>query len=116
MLLLTITQKLAQALPKYKLLEPSVIGETGTAVTVELTDYVQRIYRLSVTLGAVLAVLIIVYAGVEYILSFKITSKEAAKKRIASALWGLFLLIIIVLLLWRINPELINLKTLNPQL
>jgi hypothetical protein len=72
-------------------------------------QYVQAIYNLAISVGALLAVIQIIFAGVEYMFSDVVTSKSAAIKRIRGSLLGLLIIISAVLLLQTINPDLLNL-------
>lgn len=69
-------------------------------------DYVNALYFASISIAAFLAVIKIIFAGVKYMLSDVITSKEDAKKDIKGALLGLLIVIGAVLVLNTINPSL----------
>lgn len=76
-----------------------------------LIDYVNAFYIGSISLAAVIAVLRIIYAGIQYMLSDVVTSKGKAKKDIQAALVGLIIIIGAVLILDTINP---SIKMVNP--
>ncbi len=65
---------------------------------------------MSISVAGMIAVIKIIIAGVKYMLSDVITSKEEAKKDIKGALLGLILIMSAVLILQVINPQLTNLK------
>lgn len=71
-------------------------------------DYMNAVYRLSISIAALLAVLILIKAGVKYMFSEIVTSKEDAKRDIKGALLGLLLIISAVLILSTINRDLTN--------
>lgn len=80
-------------------------------------EYVGIIYRFSLGIGALLAVALIVFGGIEYTVSAGNVSKQGeAKDRILNAIYGLALLMGAVLILYTINPGLLNLKlpTIEP--
>ena len=76
---------------------------TGTS---GLNDYINALYRLSISIAALLAVIKIVAAGAKYMLSDIITNKEEAKKDIQGALIGLLIVIAAVIILNTINSDL----------
>mgnify|MGYP001586349386 CR=1 FL=1 len=72
-------------------------------------EYFNKIYRLMVGVTGVLAVIMIVVGGLEYIASAANPSaKESAKKRIWAAIGGLLLALSSYLILQTINPNLVN--------
>lgn len=99
--------RLAQGI---ELLQPDVLpsGVAGTA-GVDFASYFGGITTTVFALAATLAVLMVTVGGVQYIMSDVVTSKQAAKERIMSALVGLALLIVIALILNTINPNLLSL-------
>ena len=73
--------------------------------------YLNQFYTWSIGLAAALAMVMIVIGGVQYTLAAgSIGSKDAAKKRITSAIFGLLILLSITLILTAINPNLLNLE------
>jgi hypothetical protein len=97
---------LAQVVSRYQLLEQTIVGETVSS----FPEYLSQIYTVFLTVVTVLAVLILVYGGIEYSISEAFSTKENAKKRMQSALFGLLLALSSALLLQTINPELLNLE------
>jgi hypothetical protein len=85
---------------------PRMSNEAGMGAE----DYVQALYFLSITIGALIAVVKIIFGGVQYMLSDVITSKEKAKKDIYGALLGLLIILSAVLILNTINPNLTKLN------
>lgn len=72
----------------------------------ELSDYINALYALSISVAALLAVIKIIIAGVKWMLSDIVTSKQEAKSDIWGATLGLLLVISAVLILGVINPQL----------
>lgn len=68
------------------------------------------LYAALIALAAILAVLKIIVAGVKYMLSDVVTSKEDAKKDIKNSLLGLLIIMATYLILNVINPNLLNLN------
>jgi hypothetical protein len=84
----------------------------GTAST-RLSAYASAFYIAAISLGAVVAVLKIIFAGVKYMLSDVITDKSQAKTDIKGALLGLILIIGAVLMLNTISPNITALQAFN---
>jgi hypothetical protein len=92
---------------------PSVIDpgvESGEAGSFTLPQYIRTIVRIAIGVIGVLAVVMIVVAGVQYMGSDMITEKESARSRLMGAVLGLILALSSVLLLRTINPQLTNLS------
>jgi hypothetical protein len=68
--------------------------------------YVRALYQLAIGAAAVLVVLRLMYAGVQYMFSEVVTSKQKAKETIKSALLGLVIILGAVTILNTINPNL----------
>jgi hypothetical protein len=82
--------------------------DTSKAISTE--QYVNVLYYLSITVAGLLAVVQIIYGGVEWTFSDAFTEKSSAKTRIQGALLGLLIVLSAVLILNTINT---NLTTLN---
>jgi hypothetical protein len=103
-LFLTSTPIAVFAQKKYMpLVEIPGITDGGGA---SFSEYINFLYILSITIAALLAMIKIVIAGVKYMLTDIVTSKEEAKKDIRKALLGLLLIMGAVLILNVINPQL----------
>ena len=81
--------------------------KTGSA------SYIEALYKLAISLAAVLVVLRLIWAGVQYMLSEMVTSKQKAKETIQSALLGLLIILGAVTILNTINPRLTNLDVIG---
>ena len=72
-------------------------------------DYLNIIIKLLIGIGAVLAMVMIVMGGMEYMTSELISSKESGKDKIKNAMLGLVLALSAYLILNTLNPNLLNL-------
>ena len=86
---------------------PGLTDMTGPG---SLNQYINALYRLSISIAALLAVIKIVAAGAKYMLSDIITHKEDAKKDIQGALIGLLIVIGAIVILNTVNSDLTNLN------
>jgi len=94
----------------YEPLSPLPGLEQAAGVDTDLEIYLQGVVRFLIALAGGLAVVYITIGGVEYMLSDSVTSKETAKNRIQASILGLILAIISWLILYTINPTLLELK------
>ncbi len=90
----------------------SIPGLTNQKMA-SLPDYLNKVYFLIITIGALYGVVKIAFAGVKYSLSDVITSKESAKGDIKGVLLGLAILLIPFIVLQTINPDLTRLDVLS---
>jgi len=91
----------------YHMLEP--IPGIGTDSTVtNFGVYLSQVFTISLQIATVLAVLMISYGGFKYITVESFVGKSDAKKKITDAIIGLVLLLVSWLLLYTINPDLVN--------
>lgn len=70
-----------------------------------LSEYINYLLRLSIIAGALIAVVKLILAGVQYVGNDLITDKSDAKKDIQSALLGLGIIILAITILTTINPN-----------
>lgn len=102
----------------YTLLAPLPgLGLDGSSQTIE-TDpqknpcpfgyYLNIMIKLFLGICGVLAVIMIVMGGVQYMTSELVSSKEEGKKSITNAIFGLILALAAYLILNTINPDLLN--------
>jgi type IV secretory pathway VirB2 component (pilin) len=76
-----------------------------------LSDYIKGIYRLLIGVGALLAVVMIMVAGYQWIFAGGSPTKiESAKKRLFSAVIGLMLALLSFVILNAITPRLVALR------
>ncbi|MBI2109002.1 MAG: hypothetical protein HYT93_02355 [Parcubacteria group bacterium] len=87
----------------------SLPGQQGIGTT-NAIGYLENLIFLGIGLAIVLAVLVIVIAGIEYMGSDAFTKKEDAKNKITMAIFGLAIAFGGYLLLETINPDLVVFK------
>ncbi|MES2315150.1 MAG: pilin [Patescibacteria group bacterium] len=104
----------------YTLLAPLPCGKNTPATGCEgglqknidptkgLGAYLNIMIKIFIGLCAVMAVVMIVMGGIEYMTSELISSKEAGRDRITNAVLGLILALGSYALLYTINPDLLN--------
>ncbi len=85
----------------------------GLNNTGDLVSYVNALYKVILMLGVVLSVLVIAYAGFEYMTIDVAMKKSGAKTRIRQALTGLLMLLATYLVLNQINPDIVKLDLLS---
>lgn len=95
---------------------PGLTKPIDTADPNALGIYLNAIIKLAIGLSAVLAVLMIIMGGLEYITSELPGAKGEGKQRITNAVIGLLVALGAWLLLFTINPKLLdtNLSSLTP--
>ena len=96
----------------YTPLEPLPGTVNGWGETQQLPALLSALFKLLITLGSLFAVVMLVVAGIGYMVSEAAVDIEKAKQRAQAALWGLLLLAGSWLILYTINPELLNFKLL----
>lgn len=74
--------------------------------TTDIQTYIPGVFNLAIGIAGVLAVLMIIIGGVQYITTDAIQGKSDGKERIQNALWGLVLVLVSWILLYTINPKL----------
>jgi len=90
----------------------TVFGSSGS--TGSLADFFNAIFSTAITIGAILAVLRLGYAGWLYMGAADMWgNKQEAKEVIRDAVIGLLLLLGIYIILYQINPNLLNLNILQ---
>lgn len=111
---------------EYTLLEPlPCIPDTSTDTPtcakgtmqkqINLNTYLSYIFRLAIALAAIAAVFMITLGGFQYMISEGIGSKDAAKTRIWNAILGLLGAICSYIILYTINPKLVQINpTIDP--
>lgn len=73
-------------------------------------QFLTQAFSFGLALAAALAVIMVVWGGVEIMLSESVFKKEDGKKKIQDAIWGLLLALGSYLILYTINPEILNFK------
>jgi hypothetical protein len=106
----TFTVALAQDTGNYTLLAPLPNLPSVPNDETALQVYIPYIFNLLIGLSAVTAVVMIVFGGFQYMTSDAIQGKSNGKERIKNAIFGLVLVISAWLILYTINPNLLNLN------
>lgn len=76
--------------------------------TTNLSTYLSGLFRLGIGLAVTLAIVMIVYGGIQYMVSDVPGIKVNAKETIKNAILGLLLVLASWLILYTINPELVR--------
>jgi hypothetical protein len=87
---------------------PGIGDETGQTTTLE--KYLPRAFNLTVAIAAGLAFVVITFGGLMYATSDSISGKEDGKGYIKNAITGLILVIGSYVILYTINPQILNLN------
>lgn len=82
----------------------------GANTTGDLGKFLSQAFSFGLALAAALAVVMIVWGGVEIMLSDSVFNKEDGKKKIQDAIWGLLLALVSWLILFTINPNILIFK------
>ncbi len=83
-----------------------LVGIPGVSGNTDFNTYINALYALSISLAGLLAVIKIIVAGVKWMLSDVVTSKQEAKSDMQGALLGLLIVVSAVVVLNVINPQL----------
>jgi hypothetical protein len=75
-----------------------------------IATYLPAMFQLIIGVAGVLAVIMIVWGGIQYLTTDAIQDKKEGKQRIQDALWGLILAIGAFIILNTISPNLLNFK------
>lgn len=100
------------ATPTYVPLEPIVGFPTGSSLT--LPAFLNRLFDLVLQLGAVTAVVMLAIGGFQYMTSEAFHGKAKGLERIRNAILGLLLLLGTYLILYTVNPALLNFNLVVP--
>lgn len=87
---------------------PYLTAPEAGKTTVNPVNLVKNIYGVSIAVGAVIAVAMIIWAGLEYATVEAFGSKSDAKERWTHAIYGLLLLLSAYVILRTINVDLVN--------
>ena len=104
LIILLFSSSETYALGEYTFLEPL----PGIAPTATLTEYIPKVFTLSIGIAAVLAFVMITFGGIMYMTSDAISGKAQGRKYIEDALWGLLLVIGAYAILYTINPQILQ--------
>ncbi len=90
-----------------------IFGLTGASMgrsTNDLSTFINAAFKITLSIGAILAVLRIAWAGFQYMSSDAWGEKSHAKEILGDVVIGLLLLLGAYLILYQINPEITQLQ------
>ncbi len=100
---------------EYVPLEPNAFP--GVTKSTSLGAYLGLIFNFGIAIAVVLTLIMIIWGGIMYMTTDSWEGKNDGKAKITNALWGLGLALISWLLLYTINPALVDFRNntlLNP--
>jgi hypothetical protein len=92
----------------YTPLEPLPGGDSSGSTYNSLSKYFSLMFNIFLSLGAMIAVVSLVFGGITYMISEVVDKKAAARRRITASFIGLGLLLTCWLILNTINPNLVH--------
>lgn len=93
-----------------------ILQKNGKLQISFLPEYINGLYRYLLGAGAIIAIVMIMIGGAQYILGSGLGSIEAGKKRITNAVTGLVLLLAAFTLLYIVNPSLTEFGSVEVEL
>jgi len=94
----------------YCLLAPLGATTSVDMTTLDVGAYFNNIIKIFIGLLSVLAVVMVVIGGIQYMTSTSSGEKGGGKNRILNAIYGLVLVLASYMILRTINPKLVNLQ------
>ena len=101
----------------YTFIEPiPSLGDNGSLPRADiLSVYLTRVYQITLTTAAILAMFFIIVGGVRYVITaISPSDKASAKTMIWNAVGGLLIVLAGWLVLWTINPDFVNFRITVP--
>ena len=89
-------------------LKPGMPGYNETCKTSGLSDYLTGIYKTGIAAAGVLAVLMLVWGGFQYMTTEAVSGKSESKGVIMNVVWGLATGLASYVLLYTIKPRLVD--------
>jgi hypothetical protein len=83
-------------------------GVPGISSNSNFNDFLNASFKIGLAVAATLAVVMITVGGFEYMGSESVFSKTAGRERIQNAIIGLLIALLIWIILYTINPNLLN--------
>lgn len=80
----------------------------ATPSTGNLSSFLNTVFKFGIAIAVALTLIMIIWGGIMYMTTDAWSQKEAGKEKIINALWGLGMALISWLLLYTINPDLVN--------
>ena len=97
----------AQTPTEYNLLAPIPLSTPNTPdASTNAKEYIPGLFRLIIAIAGALAVVKIIFGGIQYMSTDAFSGKEEAKGTIQNAIWGLLLAMGAWMILYTINPKL----------
>ena len=115
MRLLTLTFTFFLITPLMALAETQyqpLVGIPGISADATIGTYVNAIFYMAIVVGAILAVFRIIIAGVQWMFSDIVTTKQQAIINIRGAFFGLLILVGMTVVFREINDDILNLDVL----
>lgn len=94
---------------QYNLLEPEVVDGTNNQYS-NFIPYAINLVNTILTLAVLLSIVVFAYGAISYMFSAVPGIKTESSERMRSAIWGLLIALSAWLILWTINPDLIEFK------
>jgi len=88
----------------------SPLPGTGNVDTSDPAGYFSNIFQIAIGIAGILAVIVIMFYGLQYMMSASEGKKSAAKTGITSVVFGIAILFLSWLILTTINPDLVKLR------
>ncbi|OGG45009.1 hypothetical protein A2673_02880 [Candidatus Kaiserbacteria bacterium RIFCSPHIGHO2_01_FULL_50_13] len=79
----------------------------------DLATFINNAFKIAISVGAILAVMRIAWAGYLYIASDLWPSKQKGREILQDVALGLLLLIAVYIILYQINPDILNLDAIR---
>ncbi|MEK7125948.1 MAG: pilin, partial [Patescibacteria group bacterium] len=98
------------------LTDTATLNATGGVNQNTLAVFFNNLYKFAIGMAAALAVIMIIWGGLEYATQDSISKKSDGKERIYNAIFGLVLVLSPVLVFSIINPNILNLSINLPEL
>lgn len=93
--------------------EPRYLSDLFNPANTDLAGFFSLLFSASIAIGAILAVLRLGYAGIIYMTTDLWHWKQGAREMISQAVLGVLLLLAVYLILFQINPDILNLDILR---
>ena len=94
----------------YIMLEPNAFPGISTSQGNDLNAFLGQVFYFGLAVAAALALIMMIWGGIEYMTTDAWQGKDDARKRITDALVGLGLAMISYIILYTINPCLVQFK------
>ena len=94
----------------YEPLVPGLFNDFASNSGDQLSVFLRKAFQFGLAIAAALAVVMVIWGGVEIMLSESVLKKSDGKQRISDAIWGLLLALVSWLILYIINPDILLFK------